>query len=161
MSEVSSETNPISLFYSYSHKDEELREELEDHLSLLKRQGVISEWHDRKIVAGEEWKDEIDKNLENADIILLLISASFNASDYCFTKEMTRALERHDAGEAIVIPVILRECEWKTAPYGKIQALPEDGKAVTGADWHNLDAAFTDIASGIRTVVSKKKRFLK
>ncbi|QDT42653.1 hypothetical protein Pan241w_27400 [Gimesia alba] len=161
MSEASSNLIPKSLFYSYSHEDEELRNELEKHLSLLKHQGIIREWHDRQILGGEEWKYEIDENLENADIILLLISASFHASDYCYTKEMDRALERHDAGEAVVIPVILRDCDWHSALYGKLQALPKDGKPITGPAWHNRDEAFTDVARGIRAVVSKKKRQLK
>lgn len=160
MSEISSETNPKSLFYSYAHEDEELRIELKKHLSLLKHQGIISEWHDRMILGGEEWKDEIDENLEKADIILLLISSSFHNSDYCYTKEMARALERHEVGEAVVIPVILRDCDWHSAPYGKLQALPKDGKSVTGSDWHSKDEAFTDVARGIRAVASKKKRLL-
>jgi hypothetical protein len=103
----------IHLFYSYSHEDESLRDELAKHLSVLKRQGVISEWHDRKIGAGDEWKGAIDKNLEEAQVILLLVSASFLASDYCWDVETKRAIERHDRGEARVIPVILRECDWQ------------------------------------------------
>ena len=105
----SESSKPIRLFYSYSHDDESFREQLEKHLALLKRTGVIEEWHDRQIGAGTEWEGQINDNLEQADVILLLISASFLASDYCFDKEMTRAMERHDAGKARVIPVILRQ----------------------------------------------------
>lgn len=160
MTEASSNLIPRSLFYSYAHEDEELRIELNKHLSLLRNQGIISDWNDRMILGGEEWEDEIDENLEKADIILLLISSSFNASDYCYKKEMARALERHKAGEAVVIPVILRDCDWHSAPYGKLQALPKDGKSVTGSSWHSKDEAFTDVATGIRAVASKKKRLL-
>src|SRR3712207_4117256 len=92
----------IELFYSYSHEDEELRKKLETHLALLRRQGIISEWHDRKILAGQEWAGEIDEHLNSAQLILLLISADFIASNYCYDKEMTRAMERHEAGEARV-----------------------------------------------------------
>ena len=99
---------PIEVFISYSHKDEALREKLGTHLSLLKRQGVIDEWHDRRIGAGQEWAGAIDEHLNSAAVILLLVSADFVASDYCYDLEMTRALERHDAGDARVIPVILR-----------------------------------------------------
>ncbi|QDT96282.1 FxSxx-COOH system tetratricopeptide repeat protein [Gimesia aquarii] len=148
--------SPKQLFYSYSHKDENLREELEEHLSLLRNQEIISEWHDRKIIAGEEWADEIDQNLKNADIILLLISSSFNDSDYCYKKEMKLALELHDSGQAVVIPVILRDCDWDSAPYGKLQALPKDGNAVTGSYWHSTDKAFKDVANGIRKATQKK-----
>ncbi|QDT95534.1 tetratricopeptide repeat protein [Gimesia aquarii] len=142
--------SPKQLFYSYSHKDEDLREELEEHLSLLRNEKIISEWHDRRIIAGGEWADEIDQNLENAEIILLLISSSFNASNYCYKKEMKRALELHNSRQAVVIPVILRDCDWHSAPYGKLQALPKDGKAITGSGWHSTDKAFKDVARGIR-----------
>jgi hypothetical protein len=94
---------PISLFHSYSHRDEELRDRLEEHLGGLRRRGLIENWHDRRIGAGSEWKDAIDEHLATADIILLLISSSFINSDYCWDKEMTKALARHDKGEARVI----------------------------------------------------------
>src|SRR5205085_5289211 len=95
----------IELFYSYAHEDERLRKELEKHLALMKRQKLISAWHDRNIGAGTEWANEIDTHLNTARIILLLISPDFIASDYCYSIEMTRALERHKAGEARVIPI--------------------------------------------------------
>jgi len=144
-------TVPIRLFYSYSHKDETLRDELEEALTLLERQGLISEWHDRKIGAGEEWKGAIDQNLEEAQVILLLVSSSFLASDYCWDVETKRAIERHDQGVAKVIPVILRPCDWHGAPFGQLQALPKDAKAVT--TWTNKDEAWTDVAVGIRRAV--------
>ncbi len=138
------------LFYSYSHKDESLRDQLETHLKLLQRQDVISTWHDRKILAGEEWKDAIDGNLESADIILLLVSADFIASDYCYEKEMKRAMERHEKG-AKVIPIILRACDWKSAPFGKVQGLPKDAKPVM--KWKDRDEAWNDVAQGIRRAI--------
>ena len=98
----------LEVFYSYSHKDEALRDELEKHLALLKRQGLITNWHDRRIGAGDEWRDQIDAHARSAQIILLLISADFLASDYCYDVEMKLALERHAAHEAVVIPIILR-----------------------------------------------------
>jgi hypothetical protein len=142
---------PIRLFYSYSHKDEDLRKELEDHLSLLRRQGVISGWHDRMIGAGEEWRGELDKNMDEAQIILLLISPSFLASDYCYDIETKRALERHDKGEATVIPVLLRPVDWEGAPFARLQGLPIDLRPVT--TWTNKDEAFMNIAKGIRRAV--------
>ena len=141
----------IEVFFSYSHKDEELRNELKKHLSILKRQGVITGWHDRRIGAGKEWEGEIDAHLNTAYIILLLISSDFLASDYCYDVEMKRAMERHEAGEARVIPIILRSCDWRGAPFGKLQALPKDTKPVTS--WTNQDEAFTDVARGIRAAV--------
>ncbi|CAN5906184.1 hypothetical protein BH20PSE1_BH20PSE1_14280 [soil metagenome] len=147
---------PIHLFYSYSHKDEKLRNQLETHLALLRRQGLIHQWHDRRIGAGQEWAGAIDVNLESAQIILLLVSADFIASDYCYEKEMARAIERHEAGEARVIPVILRAVDWKDAPFAKLQALPKDGKPVTA--WADRDAAWLDVAQGIRKAVEAVAR---
>ena len=137
----------VKLFYSYSHKDEDLRDQLDTHLKLLQRQKVIDVWHDRKIGAGTEWKDAIDDNLEAADIILLLISADFLASDYCFDVEMRRAMERHEEKSAVVIPVSLRTCKTNGADFMKLQGLPKDFKPVK--NWPDLDQAFTDIAEGI------------
>jgi len=140
---------PISLFYSYSKRDKALRGRLETHLSLLQDQGVISGWHDRAMEAGTEWDGTISKHLEEAGIILLLVSADFLATRYIRDKEIARAMERHEEGAARVIPVILRPVDaWHTAPFGKLQALPEKGKAVT--TWKNRDEAFADIARGIR-----------
>lgn len=119
------------LFFSYSHKDEELRNELETHLALLKRQGVISSWHDRRITAGSDFGEVISTELESSQIILLLVSAHFLASDYCFEKEMSRALEKHKEGSATVIPVILHPCDWHSAPFGNLRATPTDGKPIS------------------------------
>jgi TIR domain/CHAT domain len=144
-------TGPIRIFFSYSHKDEALRDKLEEALSLLKQQGLIEGWHDRRIGAGDEWSGAIDENLQKAQMILLLVSSSFIASKYCWDIEVKRALERYDRGEARVIPIILRECDWKGASFGKLQGLPMDGKAVTS--WANKDKAWTDVALGIRRAV--------
>lgn len=142
---------PIEIFYSYSHKDEDLRDELDTHLSVLKRQGLISAWHDRCISAGTEWAGKIDEHLESAQVILLLISNYFMASDYCWDVELKRAMERHEARQARVIPIILRPVDMKGAPFAKLQALPKDAKPVT--KWSDRDEAFLDIAKGIRRVV--------
>jgi TIR domain/CHAT domain len=144
---------PVSLFYSYSHADESLRDELANHLALLRREKLIAPWHDRNIDAGDEWKGEIDKNLEEAQVILLLISASFMASDYCNDIEMDRAMARHGAGTARVIPVILRSCDWQSSRFARLKMLPKDGKPVTL--WADRDEAFTDVAKGIRQLVKE------
>jgi internalin A len=146
----------VRLFYSYSHKDETLRNELETYLKLWQRQGLLETWHDRKIEAGAEWKQKIDDNLERADIILLLVSADFIASDYCYEKEMGRALERHEKGEARVIPVIVRDVNWRIAPFAKLQALPKDGRAVTL--WEDRDSAWRNVSEGIERVVEEMRK---
>jgi len=145
------EEGRMGIFFAYAREDETLRDELEKHLSMLKREGVITSWHDRKIGAGKEWEGEIDTHLNTARVILLLISSDFVDSDYCWDVEVKRAMERHAAGEAPVIPIILRPVDWKSAPFGKLQALPTDAKPVT--TWINQDEAFLDIARGIRAAV--------
>lgn len=141
-------SDTVEVFYSYSHKDEDLRDQLESHLSTLKREGVIKGWHDRRISAGQEWDGKIDEHLNSADIILLLVSSDFLASPYCYDIEVTHAMERHEAGDARVIPIILRSCDWTRTPFAKLQALPKDAKPVK--KWEDTDDAFLDIAKGIR-----------
>ena len=138
------------VFFSYSHADEELRNELEKHLAGLLRQGVITTWHDRRIGPGEELHGHIDEQLNAADIVLLLVSADFLASDYCYDVEMMRAMERHEGGEARVIPVILRPCHWHGAPFGTLMAVPPDGKPVV--KHATLDDGFLEVAKAIRQV---------
>ena len=149
--ESGTNTAALEIFYSYSHADEDLRSELERHLSVLQRNGLIRQWHDRKIDAGSEWAGRISEHLEKADVILLLVSSNFLASDYCWDKELKRALERHAAGSATVIPVILRPVDWHEAPFAHLQCLPADAKPITS--WPNRDEAFRNVAEGIRGVV--------
>ena len=142
------------IFFSYSHEDEQHRDQLEKHLASLKHEGLIESWHDRRIVAGDNINKEIDGQLERADVILLLISSGFLASSYCYGIEMRRAMERHAAREATVIPVIVRPCDWRSSPFGKLMAVPRDGKPIT--TWANFDEAFTDVAQAIRSVVQRR-----
>jgi len=151
-----SRTQALHLFYSYSHKDEELRDQLETHLKILHRQRLIQPWHDRRISAGEDWKRQIDENLDQADIILLLVSADFIASDYCYDIEMNRALESHKEGKASVIPIIIRDVNWKSSLFSKMQVLPTNGKAIT--TWANRDTAWRNVVEGIEKVVKEFRR---
>src|SRR5450755_4665357 len=146
-----SKPEPVTMFLSYAHEDESLRSELEKHLSLLQRQGLVSTWQDRRIMAGTDWAEAIDEHLNSASIILLLISADFLASDYCYGVEMQRALDRDKAGQARVIPIIVRPCDKKGAPFAHLQALPKDARAITA--WNNRDEAWTDVIAGIRRVI--------
>lgn len=143
---------PIEIFFCYAHEDEEFRQSLEKQLSALKRQGLIDVWHDRQVHAGSEWKDEINRHLNTAQVILLLVSPDFMDSDYINSIEMERAMERHQSGEAHVIPVILRPTLWQGALFGELQALPMDAIPVVSRQWHHQDEAFFSIAQGIKRV---------
>ena len=137
-----------SLFISYAHRDEQYRQELEKHLTMLRRQEVIDVWHDRRIGPGEEIDAEISRHLESASIVLLLISVDFLASTYCYDKEMLRALERHSQGRTRVIPVILRPCDWHSAPFAHLKAVPTDGKPLL--QYATLDEGFLEVAQAVR-----------
>lgn len=143
---------PFSVFISYSHHDRELREELEKHLSNLKRQNIITAWYDGDISPGTEWQAQISEHLTTDQIMLLLISADFMASDFCYSVEMTQAIARHDANQARVLPIILRPTDWQGAPFAKLKLLPTDGKAIT--KWPTHDEAFEDIVRGIRAAIA-------
>ncbi|MFP5402667.1 MAG: TIR domain-containing protein [Gammaproteobacteria bacterium] len=142
---------PVDLFYSYAHEDEKLRDELDGHLALLRRKGVIRPWHDRGIVPGQQWDEAIDAQLTSADLILLLVSMDFLNSDYILGKELGTAIARAERGEASVVPVLLRAVDIEGAPFAKFQGLPTDLRPVTS--WPNRDEAWTDVAKGIRRTV--------
>jgi len=144
------EPGPLRLMYSYSHIDEKLKMELDAYLAPLAREGLVTVWSDRAISAGSEWEQEILSNLESADLIILMVSAHFMSSDYCWSKEMTRAVERHGEGTARVIPVIVSHADWQKAPFAKLQALPKDAKPISS--WHDQSEGWNNVAKGIRAV---------
>lgn len=156
-SQAEPQTGPVSksvnIFCSYSHEDRDLMEGLKKHLLLLERQGLIAVWNDREISPGVYWKDEINQQLDAAQIILLMVSPDFMNSKYCYGEELTRAMERHERGEVCIIPIILRPVRWQDAPFSKIQALPKDAKPVMSSSWHNPDEAFVDITKGIMKTI--------
>lgn len=137
----------VPIFFSYSHKDERFKNDLETHLSVLKRDGYIETWNDRKIAPGADWKEEINTNLEKAKVILLLISEHFLASDYCYETETIFALEQHEKKRCIVIPVIVKTCMFQRSKLSHLQALPKGGMAIT--EWRNRGAAWVSVVEGI------------
>lgn len=141
----------VSLFISYSHKDEDLKDKLKSHLSSLKREGTIRIWDDRKIIGGSEWEPEIMNRVSTYEFILLLISADFIDSDFCMSKEVEIAMERHEQKSAVVIPIFVRPCDFKNLSFSKLQGFPKDAKPVT--TWTNIDEAFTDISKGVRNSI--------
>lgn len=144
---------PLEIFYCYARKDHALRDKLDAHLATLHRTGLITAWYDGEIVPGVAWEEEIKTHLNTADIILLLISPAFIQSDYCYSKEMKRALERHDAKEARVVPILLRPVEWAGTPFSLLQMLPSNARPVTR--WPDRDEAFKDVAKGIHRAVNE------
>jgi hypothetical protein len=141
----------IKIFYCYADEDDILREQLANHLSPLQRLRQITGWYNRDIQAGTDWDQEIGSHLDSASIILLLVSADFIASDYCYTVEMQRALKKHRDGTARVIPIILRPVAWEETPIGKLSVLPTGNRPIT--QWDNQDEAWLDVVQGIREVV--------
>ena len=147
----SEQRKTIRIFYCYAHRDDSLRDALEKHLAPLKHLGLITTSCDREVQPGVEWQHEIDRHLSTADIILLLVSPNFIGSQYCYHVEMPRVLERHRAGSAHVIPIILRPVVWQVTPMGKLRALPTNGKPIV--KWRHRDDAFCDVVQGVYTVV--------
>lgn len=153
--EINNRNDDIKIFVSYAHEDEEYKNKLIKHLIGLKRKNIIKEWHDRKILAGKDLDSEINKNLLEADIILLIVSVDFLNSEYCYEKEMKKALEMHEKNTARVIPIIVRSCDWMDSPFGKLNALPTDAKYVKA--WEDEDEAYMNIIKGIKDVVEDIK----
>ena len=143
----------IEVFLSYSHADEGHLAQLVKHLDLLRRQGLIKPWYDRQIEAGTNVHAEIESKLDSAQLFLLLVSPDFVFSDYCYEKEMEWAMKRHHDGSATVIPAILRPCDWHSAPFGTLLAVPRDGKPVT--EHENRDRAYLEIAQAVRKAAKK------
>ena len=139
------------IFISYAHEDEDLKKELDKYLKVLKRSSKVQVWNDRELIGGQEWNETIMSELKKANIILLLISVDFNASDFIWDKELASAMQRHEEGTAHVVPIILRRCEWSNMPYAKLQALPRNATPVT--EYADRDAAFTEIGLGIEKLV--------
>ncbi len=138
---MSGERPPIRVFFSYSHADDRHRIRLEKALKLLERQGLIDTWTDRKLLPGDRWEEGIAEELERADLILFLVSDDFIASDFIWGREMKRALEREERGEARVVPVIVRPCDWHPAPFFLDEEALQSGLLVSRTEgevelWH-------------------------
>jgi hypothetical protein len=139
---------PFRVFYSYSHADLRMLDRLRTHMAMLRRAGLITEWYDRDIEAGGQWRDEIERELESADVILLLVSADFLASNFCYEQEMTRAVERARRGDALLIGVMLRPVTgWDETPFADFQLVPRDARPIS--KWSNADEAYSDAVGRI------------
>jgi hypothetical protein len=147
---------PYEVFISYAHEDRALLMELKAHIRILQWLNLISTWHDSDISAGGDWEQHIMLHLNSAQIILLLVSADFMNSDFCYSIEMQQAIQRHDADQARVIPIILRPVYWRGAPFDKLQALPDQATPVTR--WSTHDDAFENVVRGIVNAIEDLQR---
>ena len=154
MTTIDNSPAPLDVFYSYAHEDKDLVKDLIASLSLLRRQGVIKNLFDCEIVPGQQWDSVIKDQLSRAQIILLCVSSDFLNSDYIYEIELQAAMDRHKAGTATVIPVILRSADWTGAWFAQLQALPTEARAITS--WPNVDEAFTDVARGVRRAIEAR-----
>lgn len=148
-----SKPKAIKAFISYSHKDADLLNKLHEHLSALRRQGLLDDWTDKEIRAGGVIDDHIDRQIKHAQLYLLLVSSAFIQSNYCFDIEFKRACERQQAGEAVIVPIIIRECDWNIPELKRFKALPDDGKPVVSRHWHDEDAGFASVSAGLRKLL--------
>ncbi len=151
---------PVKLFISYSHKDEKFKENFEEHLATLKMKNIIESWNDREITAGSEWSNQIDENLRSADIIIFIVSSSFIASDYCQNIEVATAIEQHKSNKSVLVPVIVRRCDWMDLEFAKFQGLPKDANPISS--WKDEDEAWLNVIDGLKRTIkdftdSKKK----
>jgi len=140
----------IEVFICYAQEDESALEALVTHLKVLKKQGYLTMWYDHEISPGTDWEQEIDTHLNTAHIILLLISQHFVASDYCYLVQMEQAVQRHQQGDARVIPVLVRPVHYERTPFARLQPLPSNRKPLLGSGWPYRDEAFFEVAEGIR-----------
>jgi hypothetical protein len=139
---------PFRVFYSYSHADLRMLDRLRKHMAMLRRAGLITEWYDRDIEAGGQWREEIESELESADVILLLVSADFLASNFCYEQEMMCAVERARRGDALLIGVMLRPVAgWDETPFADFQLVPSDARPIS--KWSNADEAYSDAVGRI------------
>ena len=138
---------PRKLFVSYAHEDADHQRRLAKNLRLMHVQGLIAPWSDCAILAGSSWEDEICEKLDEADIVVCLVSTDFIASEFCFCVELARALQRNEEGAALVVPIVIRPCEWDQTPLAGLQAMPLDSKGnlVAVTQWNDPDMAWLQV----------------
>ena len=146
---------PVRVFISYSHKDEKYKDDLINHLAGLKRNGIISDWTDRQILGGEKWDEVIKKNLEDSGIIIFLVSSAFMNSDYINEVEIKRAIEKHQKGEAVIVPVIIKYCDFSSLPLNEFQALPKNVRPIE--DWSPRNKGWLDVTNQLKVVIKNFK----
>ena len=141
----------VKVFLSYSHRDSAYKEQLCKHLIQLKRNEIIETWTDNLIKPGQLWEEEISKQMENANVFILLISVDFLNSYYCFEKELNVALQKHHDHKAIVIPILIKPCDWENSMISKLQALPGNGRYISRV--RDKNQVYLDIVHAIQHLI--------
>jgi hypothetical protein len=144
-------TDAIDAFISYSPKDMPFCDDLLLHLSMMRRQRLINEWHERLLLAGSVTDEEVRKWLARSEVFIALLSADFIESDRCFVHELQAAMVRHRTQTGCLIPIIVRPCDWAHPPFSDLSVLPRNGIPISG--WNNRDQAWLDVVRDIRRVI--------
>ena len=147
-----------TVFISYSHKDEKWKDRLVTHLGVLKKEGLLDQWDDRRIGAGEDWHQEIKKAMSSAKVAVLLVSADFLSSNFILGEEVPHLLERRKKEGIHIFPIILRPCAWKHVKWlAQMNLRPKDGKPITSGDENQIETELAAIADEIAGIVDKSK----
>ncbi|GAB4490076.1 MAG: hypothetical protein OHK0019_08420 [Saprospiraceae bacterium] len=153
------QNNPLKVFVVYAHEDKPVRDKLLRQLRPLSDNGDIDLWSDHEIKPGEAWDEAIRTRLEQSNLILLLVSDDFFASDYVRNVELREALARHSRGETRLLPIIARHCGWGDFPaLARLQVLPPEGRPVISKEWDSPDEPYLKIYEGVKTVVRELRR---
>lgn len=152
MAEAPSKSPSPHVYVAYSHADQKFFEQLQEHITAHRRAGLFDGFDHWKVSAVDRPTGTISESLEKADVMLLLISATFLASPYTFGAELARALEMHESGQIALLPVVVRPCDWDIAPFGGLRALPEGGGAVVS--WNHAEEAWASVARSLRTLLA-------
>lgn len=140
-------------FISYSRKDLRRCDELREHLSQLRREQIIEDWHDGMIDQRKPWETDLKAKLEAADIILLLVSARFLSSYYCCEVEVTAAIKRWEKKQTIILPILIGHCDYKTSDFAKLNVFNYNGGPIQG-NRDRRDAGWTEVAKKVRSLLA-------
>jgi len=144
----------MKAFISYSHRDTQYLERLKVHLAQARRDSLISEWNDQEIKAGDNLDNHISEALLTSELFLALVSPDYIASNYCFEKEFQKAIKMQEEGKLTIVPIIVEPCEWQKTPFGKLKAIPKDGKPIS--EYTNQNNAFLNVVDELRRLLEVK-----
>ena len=142
---------PIKLFISYAHEDQEYLDRLLIQLASMQRKNLIENWSDKAIAAGDKWDDAIKRAIEEASIVLFLVSPHFLASDYIHAVEVQKAIAQSQLDQSVIVPIIIRPCDFEDSDLSDFQALPKGAKAIS--TYQIADVAWLEVEKGLKQVI--------